>query len=122
MASRLRADPGSSTRLRKLAGTCSGGEGVESGAEEGAVVWDDTEGTLWFLPGVEIPDTNEPRERSGSVMADCEDESARALSAADMMLKVAWSMLSKTDQILPLKRSCTELRSNGLAHRNVYWT
>lgn len=85
-ASRLRADPGSSTRLRTLKGVCSGGEGVESGAEDGAVVWDDTEGTLWFLPGVEMPDTSEPRERSGSVMADCEEESARALSAADMML------------------------------------
>lgn len=57
---------------------------MDNGAEESAVVWDDTEGTLWFLPGVEIPDTSEPRERSGSVMADCEDESARALSAADM--------------------------------------
>ena len=67
---------------------------MESGAEDSAVVWDDMEGTLLFLPGVEMPDTSEPRERSGSVMADCEDESARALSAADMMLTVDLVLVS----------------------------
>lgn len=58
---------------------------MDSGAEDGAVVGDDTEGTRVCLPGVEMPDTKEPRERSGRVIAECEDESARALSAPDMI-------------------------------------
>lgn len=98
---------------------CSGGEGVESGAEDSAVVWDDTEGTLRFLPGVEMPDTSEPRERSGSVMADCDDESARAFSAADMILNFASSKPFQTSESVPSKRSCAELQSNGSAHWSV---
>lgn len=49
-----------------------GGEGVDIGAEEGAVVPDDAEGTrrLVVRRGVEMPDPNDPSETSGIVPID----------------------------------------------------
>jgi hypothetical protein len=63
----------------------SDGEGVETGADEGAVVPDDVEGARVSLAGVEKWEEREPRERSGCVPADWEEVSARVVNAADMV-------------------------------------
>lgn len=42
-----------------------GGEGVESWADEGAVVPDDVDGTRKPLAGVDNPEPSDPSERSG---------------------------------------------------------
>lgn len=70
----------SSSRFRNAAAAV-GGDGVDNGAEEVAV---DVEGIRLFRAGVDTPDTNDPRERSGWVPADWTEMSPRALRAADM--------------------------------------
>ena len=61
-----------------------GGEGVDMGAEDAAVVCDEADGTLRARPGVEKADVSEESERSGTVPADCTDVSARPFKAADI--------------------------------------
>ena len=64
----------------------AGGEGVERGTDDGTVVPDEVlEGTRRpGLPGVvDIPECNEPNDRSGIVPVDV-DASGRELSAADI--------------------------------------
>jgi len=55
------------------------------GADEGAVVLEETEDTLSDLEGVGTAEMREPRERSG-VPKDWKEESACWLSAADIVL------------------------------------
>lgn len=65
----------------------TGGEGVDIGADDGAVVPEDVEGTrrLWVRRGVDIPEPREPSDRSGIVPIDWfKDVSGRELSAADI--------------------------------------
>ncbi|KAI0823798.1 hypothetical protein BC628DRAFT_479470 [Trametes gibbosa] len=64
-----------------------GGDGVDSGPDETAVVAVDVDGIRRFRAGVENVEVNEPREMSGTVPADCVDVSARALSAADIVVR-----------------------------------
>ena len=81
---RLANEPGvCSSRRRRLNCDGSGGEGVPRGAEDAAV---DPEGCLSPRPGVEKPETNEPRERSNCVPFDCREVSAARFNAADMSL------------------------------------
>lgn len=40
------------------------------GAEDGAVVWDAAEGARMTRPGVDMAETNEPREMSGRVVTE----------------------------------------------------
>lgn len=47
-----------------------GGEGVDIGADDVAVVCEVADGTLRALPGVEKADVSEESERSGTVPAD----------------------------------------------------
>jgi len=61
---------------------------VESGADDGAVLCEAAEGARSTRPGVDIPETSEPREISGSVVAEWLDESGLILSAADIVLAI----------------------------------
>ena len=64
----------------------AGGEGVERGTDDGAVVPDEVlDGTRrpGLLGVVDIPEFNEPNDRSGIVPVDV-DASGRELSAADI--------------------------------------
>lgn len=58
---------------------------MESGADDGAVVCEAADGARSALPGVDIPETSELKERSGRVVAEWVDESGRRLSAADIV-------------------------------------
>lgn len=83
---RLAAGVASSALRRENDDNALGGDGVESGADEGAVVWDDDEGIRSFLAGVENAEPNELKEKSGWVPMDWADVSGRLLSAADILL------------------------------------
>jgi hypothetical protein len=52
-----------SSPLRRMC--ARGGDGVDMGADEGAVVLEETEDTLSDLEGVGTAEMREPRERSG---------------------------------------------------------
>jgi len=78
----VKAEPWSSFLLDK--GGAVGGEGVDIGAEDGAVVCDEAEGTRSALAGVEKSEVREPSDRSGWVPADCEDVSRCVFKASDM--------------------------------------
>ena len=58
-----RATGVASSARRRRKGEELGGEGVDSGTDEGAVVWDVADGMRRDLEGVE--GASEPRERSG---------------------------------------------------------
>lgn len=81
---RLAGVPSSTFRLENA--EVVGGEGVDKGADDGAVVPDDVDGTRRpGLAGVDIPEFSEPSERSGIVPMDWfKDASGRELSAADI--------------------------------------
>lgn len=69
--------------FRRVYGVGTGGEGVESGAEDGAVVPDDADGTR-SLAGVNIPEPIDS-DNSGIVPEEWfREASGRELSAADM--------------------------------------
>jgi hypothetical protein len=67
--------------FRKTGGA-PGGDGVDTGADEDAVVPDETDGIRGGTrPGVENPEAKEPKERS----CECDDASCR-FSACDIRL------------------------------------
>ena len=69
-----------------------GGEGVARGPIDAA---SEPETCLSGLPGVEKPDTNEPKERSSWVPFDWREVSAARFSAADM-LPVLCALLARS--------------------------
>jgi len=62
-----------------------GGDGVLMGADDGAEVPDDAEGTRKCAGDWKL--AREPRERSCAVPDDWLDESARPFNAADIMVR-----------------------------------
>jgi hypothetical protein len=51
-----------SSPLRRTSGW--GGDGVDIGTDEGAVVWDEREDTLSDFSGVDMPEMREPSDKS----------------------------------------------------------
>lgn len=89
-----------------------GGDGVANGADDVAV---EPDGARRARPGVENPETIEPRESSGCVPIDCIDVSARFI-AADMLAGATDGSLSVADEV-HAGRVCSSLTQALNSHR-----
>jgi hypothetical protein len=73
-------------------GLAGGGEGVERGTDDGAVVPDDAEGTRKVcLAGVDIPEPIDSDKSGIDPEELCREVSGRELSAADINVAVCYT-------------------------------